>query len=102
MLGTFVWTANALRADRVPSEKVISPRVPGVRGDITVPYLTNGFTTLGVYQGVAPAVYASPTVHDPVNPQIRPVFNLPFYGATRSFGGDNDGAVSRPKGRVPH
>jgi hypothetical protein len=73
-----------------------------VRGDITVPYLTNGFTTLGVYQGVAPRIYASPTVYDPKNPQIRPVFNLPFYGATHSFGDLSDGAVSRPKPSAPH
>jgi hypothetical protein len=97
VLGLFLLTANAVRADRVPSEKAVMPRDPGVRGDITVPYLTNGFNTLGVYQGVAPRVYSSPTVYDPRNPNIRPVFNLPFYGATHSFGGISDGAVSKPK-----
>jgi hypothetical protein len=102
VLGLFLVTASAVRADRVPSEKAVTPRDPGVRGDITVPYLNNGFTTLGVYQGVAPLVYASPTVYDPKNPQIRPVFNLPFYGATRSFGDSSDGAVSKPKPFVPH
>jgi hypothetical protein len=102
VLGLFLVTASAVRADRVPSEKAVLPRDPGARGDITVPYLNNGFTTLGVYQGVAPLVYASPTVYDPKNPQIRPVFNLPFYGATRSFGDLSDGAVSKPKPRVPH
>jgi len=95
-------TANVVHADRVPSQKTVLPRDPGVRGDITVPYLNNGFTTLGVYQGVAPLVYASPTVYDRKNPQIRPVFNLPFYGATRSFGDISDGAVSKPKPFVPY
>ena len=67
-----------------------------------MPYLTNGFTTLGVYQGVAPRVYASPIMNDLNQPQDRPVFNFDFYGATRSLGDGNDGAVSRPKPRVPH
>ena len=102
VLGLFLMTANVVRADRVPSEKAVLPRDPGTRGDITVPYLNNSSTTLGVYQGVAPLIYAAPTVHDPKNPQIRPVFNLPFYGATRSFGDRSDGAVSKPKPYVPH
>jgi hypothetical protein len=102
VLVLFLFTMNAVHADRVPSQKAVLPRDPGMRGDITVPYLNNGFTTLGVYQGVAPLVYAAPTVYDPNNPQIRPVFNLPFYGATRSFGDRSDGAVSKPKPYVPH
>jgi hypothetical protein len=97
ILGLFLVTVNTVRADRVPSQKAVLPRDPGSRGDITVPYITNGFTTLGVYQGVAPRVYAAPTVNDPNNPQIRPVFNLQFYGATRSLGDRSDGAVSKPK-----
>jgi hypothetical protein len=102
VLGVLLLTANAGRADRVPSQKAVEPRDPGVRGDITVPYLTNGSTALGVYQGVAPRIYASPIVSDPKNPQARPVFNLIFYGATRALGDKSDGAVSRPKYFVPH
>ena len=100
-LALMLWTAGAVRADRVPSHKTVIPADPGTRGDITVPYMTNGLTTLGVYQGVAPRIYASPILGDPNNPQARPVFNLPFYGATRSIGDQNDGAVSRPKTVVP-
>lgn len=97
VLGLFLLSASASRADRVPSQKAVLPRDPGARGDITVPYLNNSFTALGVYQGVAPRIYASPTVYDPNNPQIRPVFNLPFYGATMSYGDRSNGAVSKPK-----
>ena len=102
VLGLMLLTVAAARADRVPSHKTVIPRDPGVRGDITVPYLTNGFSALGVYQGVAPLVIESPIVNDPANPQARPVFNLPFYGATRAFGDGSDGATSSPKPRVPH
>ena len=101
-LGLLALTADAVRADRVPSQKTVVPRDPGTRGDITVPYLTNGYTALGVYQGVAPRIYASPVVNDPNAPQARPVFNLIFYGATQAFGDKNEGAVSRPKTVVPH
>lgn len=93
---------GAAQADRVPSHKTVIPRDPGGRGDITVPYTTNGFTTLGVYQGVSPRIYATPIVEDLAQPATRPVFNLIFYGATRSIGDGNDGAVSRPKPIVPH
>lgn len=97
VLGLFLLTTTAIHADRVPSQKAVLPRDPGVRGDITVPYLNNGFTTLGVYQGVAPRIYAAPDVNDLKSSQVRPVFNLPFYGATKSFGDRSDGAVSMPK-----
>jgi peptidoglycan hydrolase-like protein with peptidoglycan-binding domain len=89
-------TANGVRADRVPSSRAISEPNPGVRGYAFVPYTTNGFSTLGVYGGVAPRVYASPDVGNPGNVQIKPVYNLPYYGAVRSFGTVSDGATSRP------
>ena len=102
VLGFLVLTAGAVRADRVPSQKTVVPPQPGTRGDITVPYLTNGYTTLGVYQGVAPRIYASPILNDPNAPQARPVYNLIFYGASQAFGDKSEGAVSRPKPVVPH
>jgi len=88
---------TAARAERVPSRKVIPSTVPNVRNgnDISVPYTTNGRTTLGVYQGVAPRIYASPVVTDPRNPGARPVFNIPFWGGVQSFGGLSNGAVPR-------
>jgi hypothetical protein len=60
-----------------------------------VPFLTNGTTTLGAYR-VAPIIYASPIVNDPMNPQTKPVFNLIFYGSVQSFGDQNNGALQRP------
>ena len=102
VLTLMLLTTTAVRADRVPSQKTVIPRDPGARGDITVPYLTNSYSTLGVYQGVAPRIYSSPIVNDPRSPQARPVFNLIFYGATRDIGDASDGAVSRPKAVAPH
>ncbi|HVS37632.1 MAG TPA: hypothetical protein VMS17_18865 [Gemmataceae bacterium] len=94
-------TAGAAWADRVPSEKVEVPRDPGARGDIAVPVTTNGFGNLGVYQGVAVRIYATPVVNAPHNPGARPVYNLPFYGGSQAFGW-GEGVVSRPKSVVPH
>ena len=83
-------------AQRVPSRKVeIQPQF-GARPDIRVPYLTNGNGNLGVAQGVAPLIYSSPSVNDPTAPQIRRVYNLPFYGGIMAFGGANNGAMDRP------
>ncbi len=90
--------ANTANADRVPSTKTVLPKQPGARGDITVPYTTNGTTTLGVYQGVSPKIYVAPIVEDPRDPQSKPVFNLPFWGAVQSFGDRNNGATPRPPG----
>ncbi len=96
----FGLTASAANASRVPSSRVITAPNPGCRPDGRVPYLTNGYSTLGVYQGVAPAVYASPNVNVPGPVQIKPVFNLPFYGAIQAFGTWSDGATARPPVRL--
>jgi hypothetical protein len=88
--------ATAARAERVPSSKVYYPTYPGVRPQITVPYTTNGNSTLGVYNGVAPRIYNSPVVDDPKNPGIKPVFNLIFYGSAQGFGDASNGAGQRP------
>lgn len=88
--------AGAARADRVPSSKAMLPPDPGARANITVPYLTNGWSNLGVWSGVAPRVYQSPIVDDPRNPQVKPVFNLIFYGSTMQFGDASNGAAPRP------
>lgn len=66
---------------RVPSSKNVLT-VIGTRGpDITVPYLTNGRTTLGVWNGVAPIVYRRQGVGDPPAPETMPAYNLIFYGS---------------------
>jgi hypothetical protein len=85
----------AAHADRVPSSKAVMPASPGARGDITVPYLTTGRTTLGAYS-VAPKIFATPNVQDTRNPAVKPVFNLIFYGSAQSFGDGNNGATQRP------
>jgi hypothetical protein len=95
-IGLALAAAGPARADRVPSTKAVTAPSPGARVDITVPYLTNGRTALGVYNGVAPRVYGSPIVDDPQNPQLKPVFNLIFYGSAQSFGDKSDGATQRP------
>jgi hypothetical protein len=93
-----IFTAAAW-ADRVPSSKVPSPPpATGIKPDIFVPYTTNGYSTLGVTQGVAPKIYASPVVDDPKNPQAKPVFNLVFWGGVQSFGDRSNGAMPRPPG----
>jgi hypothetical protein len=96
-----ILTASAARADRIPSSRVPSPPpATGTRPDIFVPYTTNGYSTLGTWQLVAPRIYSSPDVFDQVNPQARPVFNLPFYGGVMSFGDLSNGAVNRYPGPV--
>jgi hypothetical protein len=85
-------------ADRIPSSKTVQPKQMGTRGDLTVPYTTNGTTTLGVYQGVSPRVYSAPNVEDQKNPDVKEVYNLPFWGAVQSFGDKANGATPRPPG----
>jgi hypothetical protein len=79
-----ILTALALTAAataRVPSTKTVIPAQPGVRGDITVPYTTNGFSTLGVYNGVAPAMFAAPKLDSAATPKMQNVYNLIYYGS---------------------
>jgi hypothetical protein len=101
VLGLLLVPAAAARADRVPSQKTEVPRDPGVRGDITVPYLTDGRSNLMVSGYVAPRVYASPCVNDPKNPGVRPVYNLPFYGGVQAFGSRSEGATPRAYPVIP-
>jgi hypothetical protein len=96
VLGLLLLAAGTTRADRVPSSRAESAPNHGARPDNRVPYTTNGFSTLGVYNGVAPRVYGSEDVSTPGSPQIKPVYNLPFYGAVMSFGTANQGATERP------
>jgi hypothetical protein len=92
--------AGFARADRTAPTRVPSPPpATGTRPDITVPYTTDGRSTL-MGTRVEPRVYSSPIVDDPKNPAARQVFNLPFYGAVMSFGDKSNGAVSVP-GAIP-
>src|SRR5438067_1365386 len=87
--------AGAARADRVPSFKVEVQPQHGARPDIRVPYTTDGYGNLIVNGRVEPRVYSSPIVDDRADPQSRPVYNLPFYGARMQFGGIENGAADR-------
>jgi len=89
-------TASAADAARVATTRTVSSHNFGSRPDGTVPYTTNGYSAFGVAQGVAPRIYASPAVTNPGSVQIRPVYNLPFYGAVRAIGTQSDGATPRP------
>ena len=84
-------------AERTGITRTQGQKSTGSRIDITVPYTTNGNTAFGVYNGVAPRIYSSPIVDDPKNPQAKPVYNLPFWGAYMSFGDKSNGAAPKPK-----
>lgn len=87
--------AGTADANRVPSRKADGQRDPGVRPDVTVPYLTTGTSTLGVWQRVSPTIYANPTVSDTKNAGVLPVYNLPTYNAKQALSGSNVGAEPR-------
>ena len=99
-LGLLVLGAGPARAERVPSSRVVTLPSTGARPDITVPYITNGRSTLGVYQGVAPQVLGSPVLTDPALPEVKPVFNLIYYGSTTSWGAPSVGAGPRQPNRL--
>ncbi len=79
---------------REPGLRTEGQKSTGARTDITVPYLNNGGTT-SLGNGVAPLILASPTVDNPPNPGVVPVYNLPFYGAVQGFGSASVGAMPR-------
>lgn len=87
--------AGAARADRVPGTKTVNAPSTGTRIDITVPYLTSGRSTLMGGQ-VAPRIYSSPIADNPLNPGVKPVFNLIFYGSKMDYGDQSNGATQRP------
>jgi hypothetical protein len=76
-------TAHAY-AGRVPSSKADRTNNAGAAGDITVPYLTTGRSTLGVWQGVSAVITPSPGLGGPKGDTERPVFNLIFYGSQKA------------------
>jgi hypothetical protein len=99
-LGLLALAAGTARADRVPSARVVTLPSTGSRADITVPYLTNGRSTLGVAQGVGPLIIVSPVLTDPARPEVKPVANLIFYGSGTSFGAPSIGAGPRQPNRL--
>jgi hypothetical protein len=99
-LVVLVALAGSAEANRVPSRKSEGQRSPGARGDVTVPYLTNGRSTLGVATGVSPIIYANPTVSDVKNADVLPVFNLIYYGSSQAISATNPGAEPRKANRL--
>ncbi len=82
-------------ADRVPSIRSNGQKSSGSRIDMTVPYLNHSGNAFQGYS-VAPQIKSSPTVSDKVDPNSKPVYNLPFYGGKQAFGSGSNGAVQRP------
>jgi hypothetical protein len=93
LLALLLVTAGTARADRVPSLRTASTTSPGTRPDITVPYLTTGYSTImsGRYVGVR--IYASGMVDNPYLETQPPVYNLPFWGGIVAFGTRSQGAM---------
>lgn len=89
-----------VHAGRVPSSKVQIVPAHGARPDITIPYTTNGRSTLGVYNGVAPYIYNKNGLSTVNNGQQRPVFNLIYYGSSLQPGPDFNGAMQRPPNQL--
>jgi hypothetical protein len=93
-VGLLLSVAGVARADRIATARTTGFRNNGVRRDVTVPYLTSGFSTF-MTNSVAPRIFSSPVLDFPREPGIRPVFNLPFWGAVQAFGDRSNGALSR-------
>jgi hypothetical protein len=94
-LGLFAVFVVPASAERTATTRTGGQKSTGSRPDITVPYLTNG---TDAFKGgkVAPKIYNSPNMDDPKNPQVKPVYNLIFYGSKQSFGDKSNGAGERP------
>jgi hypothetical protein len=95
VLAAWLAIASTATADRTPTVRAAGQRTTGTRPDITVPYLNHGLNAFQA-DGVAPRIYSSPAVDNPVNPLPRPIFNLIFYGSNQRFGDKSNGAGERP------
>jgi hypothetical protein len=95
-LAVLLVSAGMADAERVPSARTVTLPSTGARVDVTVPYSTNGRSTLGVYQGVAPQVLAQPGLGTANDASARQVYNLPYYGAGQAFNSSASGAIQRP------
>jgi hypothetical protein len=92
-MATLILLVGSASAERVPSSKALSPQPINPSHNVFVPYTTNGFSTLGVYQGVSPYIYSRPSLNDRTNHGVMGVYNLPFYGAKLSSNSNNNGAT---------
>src|SRR5437588_11314625 len=69
-----------VRAGKVLGTRTEGCRSTGARRDITVPYLTTGHSAFIAGTYVGPRIYYSPMADEPYLPDVRPVYNLPFWG----------------------
>jgi hypothetical protein len=95
-LAALLVSAGVADAERVPSARTVTLPSTGARPDFTVPYTTNGRSTLGVYNGVAPAIVSQSGLGNAGDASVRQVYNLPYYGAAQSFNSSFVGAMQRP------
>lgn len=97
---SFVLLSASAEAARVPSSKADRNYNYGARPDITVPYLTNGRSTLGVAPGVSAIISPSPGLGGEKGDTQRPVFNLIFYGSHKSSSPDFIHATQREPNKL--
>jgi hypothetical protein len=99
-LAAGLYLASSAEAGRVPSAKVEIIPAHGARPDITHPYTTNGRSTLGVWQGVAPFMYGKNGLSNANDSQQRGVYNLIFYGSSLGPSADFNWATPRPPNQL--
>lgn len=92
--------ATTAEAGRVPSYKTEIVPSSGARPDIFVPFLTNGRSTLGVANGVSPIILQQPGLGTENDAQLRPVFNLIYYGSQQAPNSSFMGAIPREPNRL--
>jgi hypothetical protein len=95
-----LYFAASAQAARVPSAKVEIVPAHGVRPDITHPYTTNGRSTLGVANGVAPYMYGKNGLSPVNDSQQRGVYNIIYYGSSLGPSADFNWARPRPPNQL--
>ncbi len=88
-------------AGRIPSVRTAGMRMPGVKGDHSVPYLTTGNSAFMTTTYVAPKIIESPQLDKGNQPAVLPTYNLQFWGAVEGIGDDFNGAVPRIRSQFP-
>ncbi len=88
-------------AGRIPSVRTAGMRMPGVKGDHSVPYLTTGNSAFMTTTYVAPKVIESPELSAPKLPAVLPTYNLQFWGGVEGIGDNFNGAVPRMRSQFP-
>ena len=73
------------QAVRALSTRTQGWRSSGSRPDITVPYLTTGYTAFMRDRYVGVRIYWAPMADDLFLPDVRPAYNLPFWGGIQAF-----------------